>query len=101
MVGRLLNMTLVREMGSPELKKTFYTSPINNTCYMGKCMYHCGHLEATCGNPDNVEGSFTTFLPRFHGGGHKEWRSPWRKSYSAWYKNHWEDKDDYCVKVII
>lgn len=70
-VGRHLNITLVREMASPELRKTFYTSPVNSTCYMGKCMYHCGPLEPVCGNPDMAEGSFTTYLPHFKGGEHK------------------------------
>lgn len=64
-------MTLVREMASAELRETIFISPVNNTCYMGKCLYHCGPLEAVCGDPDMVEGSFTTYLPRFKGGEHK------------------------------
>lgn len=65
-VGRRFNVTSeLRDLATKEAKQSFFTSPANNKCFYGLCLYYCSVYEPVCGNPDIVEGSLAAYLPEF------------------------------------
>ncbi|CAF0758817.1 unnamed protein product [Didymodactylos carnosus] len=102
LIGRILNITGdLREHATPELAKTFFISPANNTCFRGHCSYYCDTAHAVCGRPrDYLEGSIQILLPRPPV---IEWQKithPYRRSYSAVRKAKWESNVNYCYDKV-
>jgi len=98
--GRTLNITSdLYSLAEGDLLKTFFISPAGNLCFHGKCSYYCDTSHAICGHPDQLEGSFATFLPSKEIAPRKTWRNPWRRSYHKRRKAGWELDDDYCDTV--
>lgn len=65
--GRTINITheIERFLTSAEMLDTFYTSPANNRCFYGKCIFYCTIEYAFCGHGDMINGSAAAFLPMF------------------------------------
>jgi len=75
--GRTLNITSdLYSLAEGDLLKTFFISPAGNLCFHGKCSYYCDTGHAICGHPDQLEGSFATFLPSKEIAPRKTWRNP-------------------------
>ncbi|KAH0540615.1 hypothetical protein KQX54_018541 [Cotesia glomerata] len=98
--GRTLNMTSeIYQLAEGNLLKTFFVSPVGNTCFHGQCSYYCDTGHAICGNPNTLEGSFAAFLPAREMASRKVWRHPWRRSYHKRKKAQWETDSNYCSLV--
>ncbi|XP_057324357.1 extracellular serine/threonine protein CG31145 [Microplitis mediator] len=98
--GRTLNMTSeIYQLAEGNLLKTFFVSPVGNTCFHGQCSYYCDTGHAICGNPNTLEGSFAAFLPSKELASRKVWRHPWRRSYHKRKKAQWETDSNYCSLV--
>ncbi|XP_053114436.1 extracellular serine/threonine protein kinase FAM20C-like isoform X2 [Hemicordylus capensis] len=99
--GRLVNITKeIRDITTDKkLFRTFFISPAGNICFFGVCSYYCSTEHALCGKPDQLEGSMAALLPDRELAERRQWRSPWRRSYSKYKKAEWELDQDYCVHV--
>ncbi|XP_066490263.1 extracellular serine/threonine protein kinase FAM20C-like [Tiliqua scincoides] len=99
--GRLVNMTKeIRDITTDKkLLKTFFISPAGNICFFGVCSYYCSTEHALCGKPDQLEGSMAALLPDKEQVERRQWRSPWRRSYSKYKKAEWELNQNYCTQV--
>ncbi|KAL0992668.1 hypothetical protein UPYG_G00096490 [Umbra pygmaea] len=100
-VGRLLNVTTeIRDITTDQkLSKTFFTSPVGNLCFHGQCEYYCTTENPVCGRPQVLEVSLASMLPDLSLAPRRNWRSPWRRSYSRTKLAPWEKNPDYCVTV--
>lgn len=101
-VGRLFNMTVeLWEKADAELAKTFFFSPVGNTCFTGHCSYYCDTTHAICGRPkDRMEGSVQLLLPNKP---LVQWRitsHPYRRSYNKKKKAEWETNEKYCIENV-
>ncbi|CAF1551651.1 unnamed protein product, partial [Didymodactylos carnosus] len=102
-IGRILNITSdLLEHAVPDLAKTFFISPANNTCFRGRCSYYCDTGHAVCGRPkDFLEASLQILLPRPPV---VEWHKithPYRRSYSATKYAKWESNENYCYDKVL
>lgn len=101
-VGRRLDLIddLRDRINSSQIRKTFYTSPVGNTCTTGKCKYFCDTHHGICGNPRQIEVAMIAWLPdRDTLAPRDTWRSPWRRSYSKSKQAEWQNDPDYCDKI--
>ncbi|KAM3864455.1 extracellular serine/threonine protein kinase FAM20C-like [Diretmus argenteus] len=100
-VGRLINVTTeIREITTDRrLSKTFFTSPVGNTCFYGQCEYYCSTEHPLCGRPHVLEVSLAAMLPDLTLAPRRSWRSPWRRSYSRTKLAQWEKDPAYCDTV--
>ncbi|KAF3700436.1 Extracellular serine/threonine protein kinase FAM20C [Channa argus] len=100
-VGRLINVTSdIREITSDQrLSRTFFTSPVGNTCFHGQCEYYCSIEKPVCGQPHVLEVSLAAMLPDLSLAPRRSWRSPWRRSYSRTKLAQWEKDPAYCDTV--
>ncbi|UJR08560.1 hypothetical protein I4U23_012821 [Adineta vaga] len=103
LIGRLLNITSdLRDKATEELRKTFFLSPANNTCFRGHCTYYCDTSHAVCGKPGNrLEGSVQLLLPRPPEVDWQKITHPYRRSYSATRQAEWETNENYCYEHVI
>lgn len=68
-VGRKVSISKdIRKYATEDFEKTFFTSPVNNTCFYSRCMYYCNIFHPVCGKGDELEGSFNAYLPTFKEG---------------------------------
>uniref|UniRef100_A0A0N5A307 Fam20C domain-containing protein n=1 Tax=Parastrongyloides trichosuri TaxID=131310 RepID=A0A0N5A307_PARTI len=97
-VGRVVNLTSeILEKAEKNLKKTFFLSPVKNTCFVGKCDYYCDTTHAICGSPHLKEGSVQVFLPDDNVVPRRHNKSPYRRTYSK--KKllaAWQTNMNYC-----
>ncbi|XP_048104389.1 extracellular serine/threonine protein kinase FAM20C isoform X1 [Alosa alosa] len=100
-VGRLVDViTEIKDITTDrKLAKTFFNSPVGNTCFYGQCSYYCSTEHAVCGRPRALEASMATMLPDLSLAPRRSWRSPWRRSYSRSKRAQWETEKDYCDTV--
>ncbi|XP_070703528.1 extracellular serine/threonine protein kinase FAM20C-like [Pempheris klunzingeri] len=100
-VGRLINVTTeIREITTDRrLSRTFFTSPVGNTCFYGQCEYYCSSEHPVCGQPHALEVSLSAMLPDLSLAPRRSWRSPWRRSYSRTKLAQWEKEPAYCDTV--
>ncbi|XP_030638738.1 extracellular serine/threonine protein kinase FAM20C [Chanos chanos] len=100
-VGRLINVVKeIRDLTTDvKLAKTFFTSPVGNTCFYGQCSYYCSTEHAVCGRPHDLEASMAVMLPDLSLAPRRSWRSPWRRSYSRSKSAVWEKDSKYCQTV--
>ncbi|KAL4218503.1 Golgi casein kinase [Mactra antiquata] len=99
--GRFLNMTReIYDLGERALRRTFFTSPIGNTCFFGVCDYYCDSNHAFCGHGDMIEGSLMVWLPDGREAYRDSWKSPYRRSYSKIRNADWETNKDYCQNLM-
>ncbi|XP_044043062.1 extracellular serine/threonine protein kinase FAM20C [Siniperca chuatsi] len=100
-VGRLVDV--VKEIKNittdRKLARTFFTSPVGNVCFYGQCSYYCSTEHAACGRPRDLEASLAVMLPDLSLVARRNWRSPWRRSYSRSKLAKWESEPDYCLTV--
>nr|XP_023691203.1 extracellular serine/threonine protein kinase FAM20C-like [Paramormyrops kingsleyae] len=99
--GRLVSITKeIRDLThDKKLRRTFFISPANNTCFYGECSYYCSVEHALCGTPEHMEGSLSAFLPDLVLAKRRTWRNPWRRSYHKRKAAEWEINPNYCDKV--
>ena len=96
-VGRRVNLTREIEPIAPlVLKQTIFTSPIGNRCFHGNCDYYCDTGHAICGKPHVFDASFQATIPMMEDEPRIENASPWRRSYSKFYRADWEYNPFYC-----
>ncbi|XP_035510910.1 extracellular serine/threonine protein kinase FAM20C-like [Morone saxatilis] len=100
-VGRLVNVTTeIREITTDHrLSRTFFTSPVGNVCFYGRCEYYCSSEHPVCGQPHALEVSLAVMLPDLTLAPRRSWRSPWRRSYSRTKLAQWEKDPAYCDTV--
>ncbi|XP_068434199.1 extracellular serine/threonine protein kinase FAM20C isoform X1 [Clinocottus analis] len=100
-VGRLINVTSeVREITTDKtLSRTFFTSPVGNVCFYGRCEYYCSTEHPVCGRPHELEVSVAAMLPDLTLASRRSWRSPWRRAYSRTKLAAWETDPAYCDSV--
>ncbi|XP_062845396.1 extracellular serine/threonine protein kinase FAM20C [Trichomycterus rosablanca] len=100
-VGRLLNVNKeVKDITTDhKLARTFFTSPVGNSCFYGQCSYYCSTEHAVCGRPRALEGSMAAMLPELSLASRRSWRNPWRRSYSRSKLALWETTPKYCDAV--
>lgn len=101
-VGRVFDMKHeIWEKADKRLAKTFFYSPVGNTCFTGHCSYYCDTTHAICGRPLNrMETSVQLMLPTKP---LVEWSSvehPYRRSYSKKTKANWESDNNYCYTDV-
>lgn len=103
--GRIFNITseIKPTANDKDLKKSFFTSPANNTCFITHCLQYCEISKTpVCGQPDMVEGSVCTFLPKWREARRKVWANPWKQSYTRTQRNApWEKDPTYCQSVVM
>ncbi|CAL8352271.1 unnamed protein product [Boreogadus saida] len=100
-VGRLVDVVKdIKDVTTDhKLARTFFSSPVGNTCFYGQCSYYCSTEHAVCGRPTALEGSVALMLPDLSLAIRRTWRSPWRRSYSRSKLAKWETEPDYCSTV--
>uniref|UniRef100_A0AAY4A9I8 FAM20 C-terminal domain-containing protein n=2 Tax=Denticeps clupeoides TaxID=299321 RepID=A0AAY4A9I8_9TELE len=100
-VGRLIDMVKeIKDITTDrKLARTFFTSPVGNTCFYGQCSYYCSTEHAVCGRPHVLEASLAVMLPDLSLAPRRSWRSPWRRSYSRSKLAQWENNAKYCESV--
>uniref|UniRef100_A0A672ZHQ4 Family with sequence similarity 20 member C, like n=1 Tax=Sphaeramia orbicularis TaxID=375764 RepID=A0A672ZHQ4_9TELE len=100
-VGRLVDVVKEIKDITTDLKlaRTFFTSPVGNVCFYGRCSYYCSTEHAVCGRPTALEASLAVMLPDPALAARRSWRSPWRRSYSRTKLAEWETNPDYCSSV--
>ncbi|KAB5526116.1 hypothetical protein PHYPO_G00148050 [Pangasianodon hypophthalmus] len=83
-VGRLVDVIKeIKDITSDhKLARTFFNSPVGNSCFYGQCSYYCSTEHAVCGRPRALEGSLAAMLPDLSLSPRRSWRNPWRRSYS-------------------
>lgn len=57
----------IKRYAEDDFKRTFFTSPSNNSCFYGTCKVYCDLFHPVCGEPDLLEGSFAAYIPEFEG----------------------------------
>ncbi|KAM9792149.1 extracellular serine/threonine protein kinase FAM20C-like [Neosynchiropus ocellatus] len=99
--GRLVDVVReIKEVTTDgKLVRTFFTSPVGNVCFYGRCSYYCSTEHAVCGRPRALEASLAVMLPDLSLAVRRSWRSPWRRSYSRSKLAEWETDANYCSKV--
>ncbi|XP_074648484.1 extracellular serine/threonine protein kinase FAM20C-like [Tubulanus polymorphus] len=98
--GRIFNISRdLEQYAEYTFKKTFFRSPAKNHCFHGVCSYYCDTSHAFCGNPDTIEGSLCAYLPSKDVAQRKNWRNPWKRSYSKHKQAAWETDSSYCKQV--
>ncbi|XP_069387022.1 extracellular serine/threonine protein kinase FAM20C-like isoform X2 [Paralichthys olivaceus] len=100
-VGRLVDVIKeIKDITTDrKLARTFFTSPVGNVCFYGRCSYYCSTEHAVCGRPRDLEASLAVMLPDLSLATRRSWRSPWRRSYSRSKLAKWETESDYCSTV--
>ncbi|XP_076841231.1 extracellular serine/threonine protein kinase FAM20C [Brachyhypopomus gauderio] len=100
-VGRLIDVIKdIKDVTTDhKLARTFFTSPVGNTCFYGQCSYYCSTEHAVCGRPRTLEGSLAAMLPDLSLSPRRSWRNPWRRSYSRSKLALWETTPTYCNSV--
>ncbi|KAI5088878.1 extracellular serine/threonine protein kinase FAM20C [Silurus meridionalis] len=100
-VGRLVDVIKeIKEITTDhKLARTFFHSPVGNTCFYGQCSYYCSTEHAVCGRPRALEGSLAAMLPDLSLAPRRSWRNPWRRSYSRSKLALWEQTPTYCNAV--
>ncbi|KAM9494649.1 extracellular serine/threonine protein kinase FAM20C [Clarias gariepinus] len=100
-VGRLVNVIKeIKDITTDHrLARTFFDSPVGNTCFYGQCSYYCSTEHAVCGRPRALEGSLAAMLPDLSLAPRRTWRNPWRRSYSRSKLALWEQTPSYCDAV--
>uniref|UniRef100_A0A4W4HNQ3 FAM20 C-terminal domain-containing protein n=1 Tax=Electrophorus electricus TaxID=8005 RepID=A0A4W4HNQ3_ELEEL len=100
-VGRLIDVIKeIKDVTTDhKLARTFFTSPVGNTCFYGQCSYYCSTEHAVCGRPRTLEGSLAAMLPDLSLSPRRTWRNPWRRSYSRSKLALWETTPTYCNSV--
>ncbi|XP_008294463.1 extracellular serine/threonine protein kinase FAM20C-like [Stegastes partitus] len=100
-VGRLVDVVKeIKDITTDrKLARTFFTSPVGNICFYGRCSYYCSTEHAVCGRPRHLEASLAVMLPDLSLAARRTWRSPWRRSYSRRKLAKWETQPDYCATV--
>lgn len=84
-----------------DLAKTFFYSPVGNTCFTGHCSYYCDTTHAICGKPkDKMEGSVQLMLPSLPLVKWKISTHPYRRSYNKKKKAEWETNENYCIEKV-
>uniref|UniRef100_A0A8C5FWN5 FAM20 C-terminal domain-containing protein n=1 Tax=Gadus morhua TaxID=8049 RepID=A0A8C5FWN5_GADMO len=100
-VGRLVDVVSeIKDVTTDKkLLRTFFTSPVGNTCFYGQCEYYCSTENPVCGGPLALEVSLATMLPDLTLAPRRSWRSPWRRSYSRTKLAQWEKDPAFCDGV--
>ncbi|KAK3509964.1 hypothetical protein QTP70_023800 [Hemibagrus guttatus] len=100
-VGRLIDVIKeVKDITTDhKLARTFFNSPVGNSCFYGQCSYYCSTEHAVCGRPRALEGSLAAMLPDLSIAPRRSWRNPWRRSYSRSKLTLWEKTPTYCDAV--
>ncbi|XP_017568676.1 extracellular serine/threonine protein kinase FAM20C [Pygocentrus nattereri] len=100
-VGRLID--IIKEIKDVttdhKLARTFFNSPVGNSCFYGQCSYYCSTEHAVCGRPRALEGSLAAMLPDLSLAPRRSWKNPWRRSYSRSKLALWEKTPTYCNAV--
>uniref|UniRef100_A0A8B9RHV0 Family with sequence similarity 20 member C, like n=1 Tax=Astyanax mexicanus TaxID=7994 RepID=A0A8B9RHV0_ASTMX len=100
-VGRLIDVIKeIKDVTTDhKLARTFFNSPVGNTCFYGQCSYYCSTEHAVCGRPQALEGSLAAMLPDLTLAPRRSWKNPWRRSYSRSKLALWENTPTYCNAV--
>ncbi|MCJ8747521.1 hypothetical protein PDJAM_G00154450 [Pangasius djambal] len=100
-VGRLVDVIKeIKDITTDhKLARTFFNSPVGNSCFYGQCSYYCSTEHAVCGRPRAIEGSLAAMLPDLSLSPRRSWRNPWRRSYSRSKLALWEKTPAYCDMV--
>ncbi|XP_063065263.1 extracellular serine/threonine protein kinase FAM20C [Engraulis encrasicolus] len=100
-VGRLVDVIKeIKDITTDgKLARTFFNSPVGNSCFYGQCSYYCSTEHAVCGQPQALEASLAAMLPDLSLAPRRAWRSPWRRSYSRSKLAQWETEKNYCDTV--
>jgi extracellular serine/threonine protein kinase FAM20C len=102
-VGRIFNITRdFWEKTDPIFAKTFFYSPVGNTCFTGHCSYYCDTTHAICGKPeDHLEGSTQLMLPRKPFINWLVTKHPFKRSYNKKKQAEWEKNENYCEEKVL